>query len=172
MMHRRAFIAAAAGGLIAARLDAAVEPAGKLYRIGSLSFGAAPSGPDPIDTFRGALSELDWIEGRNFAIAPPMWTKFLKGPIVADAALRNHLPAIGLTSFFARDGLLVAYGPVQLDMYRSAATLIAKILDGARPDVPIERPVHFALVINLKTAKALGLTIPQSLLLPADEVIQ
>lgn len=83
------------------------------------------------------------------------------------------MPAIGLTSLFARDGLLIAYGPVQLDMYRSAATLIAKILDGARPaDLPIERPVHFALVINLKTGKALGLTVPQSVLLRADDVIQ
>jgi putative ABC transport system substrate-binding protein len=52
--------------------------------------------------------------------------------------LKNRLPAIGLTSPFARDGLLIAYGPVQLDMYRSAATLIAKILDGSRPaDLPI-----------------------------------
>jgi ABC-type uncharacterized transport system substrate-binding protein len=94
-------------------------------------------------------------------------------PFIADAALKNRLPAIGLLSSFPRDGLLMAYGPVQRDMLRSAATLVAKVLDGARPaDLPIERPVHFALVINLKTAKALGLTIPQSLLLRADEVIQ
>ena len=65
---------------------------------------------------------------------------------------------------FARDGLLITYGPVQADMYRSAATLVAKILEGARPaDLPIERPARFELVINLRTAKALGLTIPQSL---------
>ena len=94
-------------------------------------------------------------------------------PLVADAALKNRLPAIGLTLLFARDGLLIAYGPVQIDMYRRAATLIARILDGSRPaDLPIERPVHFALLINLKTAKTLGLTIPQSLLVRADEVIQ
>ena len=87
--------------------------------------------------------------------------------------MKNRLPTIGLTSPFARDGLLMAYGPVQRDMYRSAASLIARILDGARPaDLPIERPVRFELVINFKSAKALGLTIPQSLLLRADEVIQ
>jgi putative ABC transport system substrate-binding protein len=58
-------------------------------------------------------------------------------------------------------------------MYRIAANMVAKILDGARPaDLPIERPVRFALAINLKAAKSLGLTIPQSLLLRADEVIQ
>ena len=94
-------------------------------------------------------------------------------PFVAAAALKSRLPAAGLTSTFARDGLLIAYGPLQLDMYRSAATLVAKILDGARPaDLPIERPVHFALVINMKTAKTLGITIPQSLLQRTDEVIQ
>jgi putative ABC transport system substrate-binding protein len=94
-------------------------------------------------------------------------------PFVAATALTSRLPAIGLTATFARDGLLMAYGPLQLNMYRSAATLVAKILDGARPaDLPIERPVHFALVINLKTAKALGITLPQSLLQRADEVYQ
>ena len=90
-------------------------------------------------------------------------------PFVADAALKNRLPAIGLTSPFARDGLLMAYGPVQQDMYRSAATLVAKILDGARPaDLPIQRPVTFSLWINEKTAKELGLTIPQSLRVQAE----
>jgi putative ABC transport system substrate-binding protein len=92
---------------------------------------------------------------------------------VADAALKSRLPSITLTSVFAQDGALMAYGPDQRDMHRIAATLVGKILGGARPaDLPIERPVRFALVINLKTAKALGLTIPPSLLGRADEVIQ
>jgi putative ABC transport system substrate-binding protein len=94
-------------------------------------------------------------------------------PFVAEAALKSRLPAVGLVSSFAKDGLLIAYGPVQRDMFRIAATLVAKVLDGARPaDLPIERPVRFALTVNQRTAKALGLTIPQSLLLRADEVIQ
>jgi putative ABC transport system substrate-binding protein len=94
-------------------------------------------------------------------------------PLVADVALKNRLPAVSLTANFAQVGLLVTYGPAQRDMYRIAASLVAKILDGARPaDLPIERPARFVLAINLKTAKALGLTIPQSLLLRADEVIQ
>jgi putative ABC transport system substrate-binding protein len=92
---------------------------------------------------------------------------------VADAALKSRLPSITLTSVFAQDGALMAYGPDQRDMHRIAATLVGKILGGARPaDLPIERPVRFTLVINLKTAKALGLTIPPSLLGRADEVIQ
>ena len=94
-------------------------------------------------------------------------------PFVAEAALKSRLPAIGLVPNFAKDGLLLAYGPVQRDMFRIAATLVAKILDGARPaDLPIERPVRFALVINQRTANALGIKIPQLLLLRADEVIQ
>lgn len=94
-------------------------------------------------------------------------------PLVANAALSRRLPAIGLTPNFARDGLPITFGPTQKDIYRSAATLVARILDGATPaGLPIERPVHYALVINLQSAKALGLTIPQSLLLRADEVIQ
>jgi putative tryptophan/tyrosine transport system substrate-binding protein len=90
-------------------------------------------------------------------------------PLVAGAALKRRLPAIALLSSFPHDGLLMSYGPVQKDMLRSAADLVAKVLDGTRPaDLAIQRPVSFALVINQKTAKELGLTIPQPLRVQAE----
>ena len=92
---------------------------------------------------------------------------------IAELALRHRLPGINLFKEYAQAGLLLSYGPNLPDAYRRAATYVAKILGGARPgDLPVEQPTKFELVINLKTAKALGVTIPQSLLLRADEVIQ
>src|SRR5204863_9837368 len=92
---------------------------------------------------------------------------------ISDLAIKNRLPAIFNLREFADSGGLVAYGPNRTDEFRRAATYVDKILKGAKPaDLPVEQPTKFDLVINLKTAKALGLTIPQSLLLRADEVIQ
>ena len=92
---------------------------------------------------------------------------------IADLAARRRLPAVYGLSDHAEAGGLMAYGPNRLAIVRRAATYVDKILKGAKPgDLPIEQPTRFALVINPKTAKALGLTIPPSLLQRADQVIE
>lgn len=92
---------------------------------------------------------------------------------IAELAGRERLPAMYETRTFVDDGGFVCYGPDLRDSYRRAAAFVDRIFRGASPgDLPIEQPDKFDLVINLKTAKALGLTIPQTLLLRADEVIQ
>jgi putative ABC transport system substrate-binding protein len=92
---------------------------------------------------------------------------------ITDLAARHRLPAVYGLSEYAESGGLLAYGPNRLDMFRRAVTYVDRILKGAKPgDLPVEQPSTFALAINLKTAKALGLTIPPSLLLRADQVIE
>jgi len=92
---------------------------------------------------------------------------------IVDLALRSKLPAIYQGKESVDVGGLISYGPNLPAMHRRAATFVDKILKGAKPaDLPVEQPTRFDLVINLKTARALGLTIPQSLLVRADEIIQ
>jgi len=93
--------------------------------------------------------------------------------LIADFALRNRLPSIYDERLFVDAGGLMSYAPSFTDSFRRAATYVDKILKGAKPaDLPVEQPTKFELVINARTAKILGLTIPQSVLLRADEIIQ
>jgi len=92
---------------------------------------------------------------------------------VAEMAMSNRLPTVAAQKSFTQDGGLISYGPDFPAIYRRAATYVDKILKGANPgELPIELPTRYELFINLKTAMALGLTIPQSLLVRADEVIR
>jgi putative ABC transport system substrate-binding protein len=92
---------------------------------------------------------------------------------LAELAAQRRLPTMCSMREYAQDGGLMAYGPSSPDLFRRAATYVDKILDGARPaDLPIEQPTKFELLVNLKTAARLGLSIPSSLLLRADEVIR
>jgi putative ABC transport system substrate-binding protein len=89
------------------------------------------------------------------------------------AAARNNVPAVYQLSAFARDGGLLSYGPDQIDTFRRAATYVDRILRGAKPgDLPVQFPVKYEMVVNRKTANALGLEVPLSILVRADEVIE
>jgi putative ABC transport system substrate-binding protein len=92
---------------------------------------------------------------------------------IISAAARNNVPAIFYLTTFARDGGLLSYGVDQVDIFRRAASYVDRILRGAKPsDLPVQFPTKFEMAVNLKSAKALGLTVPQSILLRADEVIE
>ena len=114
------------------------------------------------------------VDGKATALvlpgSPVLSAEFAK---IAGAAAAARLPAIALLPNFARVGGLMAYGPDAPDQYRQEGRMIAKILKGARPaDLPIERPTKFYFLVNLKAARALGLTIPPTLLQRADQVIE
>ena len=92
---------------------------------------------------------------------------------VVDLAKRQRIPVSSEFGDFAHAGALMSYGPSVLDSFRQAAGYIDKILNGAKPaDLPVEQPTRFEMIINLKTAQALGLTVPPTLLARADEVIE
>jgi putative ABC transport system substrate-binding protein len=92
---------------------------------------------------------------------------------LAELAAKNRLPSMCESPSWTDDGCLLSYGPDSLYQWRRAAVFVDKILKGAKPaDLPVEQPTKFELVINLKTAKQIGLTIPQSVLYRADKVIK
>jgi len=92
---------------------------------------------------------------------------------IAELAAKNRLPTISGIREYMEAGGLIIYGPNSTDSFRRAATYVDKILKGAKPgDLPVEQPTKFELVVNMKTAKALGITIPQSILISADKVIE
>ena len=118
-----------------------------------------------------AIGGLARKDGGLIILPTPL--AFAHAGTLADLALKRRLPAVSYTREFAARGGLMAYGVDFDDQLRRAAGYVDRILKGARPsDLPVQQPSKFQLVINLKTAKALGLTIPPSLLQRADQVIE
>jgi putative ABC transport system substrate-binding protein len=124
------------------------------------------------DTFDGAFHAMAAERAQGvLVLADPMM--FAHRQRLADLAIKHRLPMMSNVRKYAEAGSLMSYWADRADLSRRAASYVDRILKGAKPgDLPIEQPTKFELVINLKTAKTLGLTIPQSLLLRADEVIQ
>ena len=119
-----------------------------------------------------AIMALGREPGGGLVVMPGVFVTVRRAPIIS-AAARNNVPAVYIASDFVRDGGLLSYGPDPVDPYRRAATYVDRILRGAKPgDLPVQFPAKYEMAVNLKTAKALGLTVPQSILLRADEVIE
>jgi putative ABC transport system substrate-binding protein len=119
-----------------------------------------------------AITALGGEPGGGLVVMPDAFMIAHRALIIS-AAARNNVPAVCIASDFARDGCLLSYGVDPVDTIRRAATYVDRILRGEKPgDLPVQFPTKFEMVVNLKTAKALGLTVPQSILLRADEVIE
>jgi putative ABC transport system substrate-binding protein len=119
-----------------------------------------------------AIVALGREPGSGLVVMPDIFGDVHRASIIS-AAARNNIPAVHPLSAFAKDGGLLSYGTDRVDVFRRAATYVDRILRGAKPgDLPVQFPTKFEMVVNLKTAKALGLTVPPSIMLRADEVIE
>jgi len=125
-----------------------------------------------VDQFEGAFK--DAIKARSTALAvTPMVLAANHRKEIVELAAKSRLPAIYYRESFVESGGLMSYGADLADHFRRAADFIEKILKGTKPaDLPVEQPKKFEFVINLKAAKQIGLTIPQSMLYRADKVIK
>jgi putative ABC transport system substrate-binding protein len=118
------------------------------------------------------INDLGSEPGGGLVVIPDIFTNYHRVPIIL-ATARANVPAISWLSEFARDGGLLSYGADATDTFRCAASYVDRILRGAKPaELPVQLPTKFEMVVNLRTAKALGLTVPPNLLARADEVIE
>ena len=164
MITRRAFVGGIAVSTLAAPPAAQAQQAGKVE--------LHPVGVQDPKELESTFSALVGKRVEALVVFPD--GMFLaQTPLIIALAARSRLPAMYGVRELAEAGGLMAYGANLSDMYRRGAYFVDKILKGAKPaDLPVEQPAKFEFVINLKTAKALGLTIPQPLLQRADEIIQ
>jgi putative ABC transport system substrate-binding protein len=148
------------------------------YFLGPFEAAARALAVEPIITPVRSEAEIEAVitalghEHGGLVVVTDSFMGVHRGAIIG-AATRNKVPAIFEVSFFAREGGLLSFGPSYPDIFRRAASYVDRILRGAEPaDLPVQLPVKFEMAVNAKTAKALGLSVPESILLRADEVIQ
>jgi putative ABC transport system substrate-binding protein len=121
---------------------------------------------------QSAIESLARAPNSGLILPPDAFTR-LRRDLIVDLANRYRLPAIYFGEDFVKSGGLMSYSNASIDQYRGAASYVDRILKGAKPgDLSVQQPTKYRLTINLKTAKALGLTVPPSLLATADEVIE
>jgi putative tryptophan/tyrosine transport system substrate-binding protein len=126
-----------------------------------------------VEEIDSAFAAMRSEQAEALIVQPLLIGGLRQGPRIADLAVQHRLPTVSDGPQFAEAGGLLFYGPDALPLYRRSAVFVDKILKGAKPgDLPVEQPMTFKLIINLKTAKALGLTISPMLLFQADEVIR
>jgi putative ABC transport system substrate-binding protein len=144
-----------------------IEPAGASVGV------TVTLAPVDADATIEAAAATEALQPGGGLIALPDSFNAVRRDVIIAAATRHGLPLLGFGDLFPRNGALLSYWYDPVDLYAQAASYIDRILKGARPaDLPVQYPTKYLLVINLKTAKALGLTMPQSILARADEVIE
>jgi ABC-type uncharacterized transport system substrate-binding protein len=154
-------------------------PGGGSYFLPSFEAAARSLKVDPITAPVHSEAEIETVMtslgrevGGGLVAMPDLSMQVHHAQIIMLAA-RNNIPAVYQLSFFARRGGLISYGPDGADLFRRASSYVDRILRGAKPlELPIQLPIKFEMALNAKTAKALGLSVPQSILLRADEVIE
>jgi putative tryptophan/tyrosine transport system substrate-binding protein len=125
------------------------------------------------EEIEGAFAAMIREHAGALIIQPLFVNPLGQGPRIADLAARNRLATVSDVDEFVNAGGLLSYGPNRWGLFRRAAIYVDKILKGAKPaDLPVEQPTKFELMINLKTAKQIGLTIPPNVLVRADKVIK
>jgi ABC-type uncharacterized transport system substrate-binding protein len=118
------------------------------------------------------IDTLATVPGSGLAVLPDGGFTLANRGAIQSALVRHHMPSIAPFRQFVSEGALMSYGPDDVDIFRRAADYVDRILKGTKPaDLPVQQPLKFELVINLNTAKAIGLTVPTSLLARADEVM-
>jgi hypothetical protein len=188
-MKRRAAILS----LAAIPFASLAQPRDRQVKIGFLYFASRKSAIDSrrYPQFVKGMADLGYIEGKNLVIEArfadgkpeqlPAQALIILGDTyflsevrrLANLALKNRLPSAHTIRDYAEAGGLISYGTDIADNFRRAASYVDKVLKGAKPgDLPIERPTRFQLTINLKTARALGVTIPKAMQFQADKVIE